>query len=486
MQKKYLRLLLLIIVFLSIISVLTITIFGDTYIYEINLNNQVKDINDIHISVEQEHGKIKIIDKKLQGNDLFLKLKGVEKGYVFINVKLDDNHYMEKFYIHNFNIITENSFLGKATGDIVFLLSAFILMIFILAIQIKEYKISMNDTIYKYKNINYLAFIIFLCFMIINQFIQNINNRGIENSIDRIINTVSFFSTIILPIFVIISILVFISNIVLLKKEGVTIRNMLGIILGLFLIVLPLIPDFLYSFILRYTNIDIFKERGLANYIYTYIELLIYTVVTYLECILFATIILAVKATRKKPKFNKDYVIVLGCKIREDGSLTPLLKGRVDRAIEFAKLQKEETGKDIVFIPSGGKGNDEVITEAQAIKNYLLDQGIKNKNIILEDKSTNTYENIKFSNKLIKSKNKDNIIFSTTNYHVFRAGIIATNQGLKIEGIGSKTKSYFWINAFIREYIATIYSEKKNVFKLFILFMIIILVFIILKHISSF
>ena len=41
------------------------------------------------------------------------------------------------------------------------------------------------------------------------------------------------------------------------------------------------------------------------------------------------------------PEFDIDYVIILGCKIGSDGSLTPLLKGRVDKAIEFSKMQKE-------------------------------------------------------------------------------------------------------------------------------------------------
>ena len=54
------------------------------------------------------------------------------------------------------------------------------------------------------------------------------------------------------------------------------------------------------------------------------------------------------------------------------------------------------------------------------------------------------------------------IAISTTNYHVFRAGLLASKQGLRVEGIGSPTKRYFWVNAFIREYIATLYTERKT------------------------
>ena len=143
-------------------------------------------------------------------------------------------------------------------------------------------------------------------------------------------------------------------------------------------------------------------------------------------------------------------------------------------------MQKEATGKDIVFVPSGGKGKDEVISEAEAMKKYLLSQGINKKNILIEDQSKNTKENIKFSNELIKEKNKDaNIAFSTTNYHVFRVGILATKQKLSVEGIGAKTKAYYWINAFIREFVATLVSEKKSHIRvLIILFFLLLFNFI--------
>lgn len=111
------------------------------------------------------------------------------------------------------------------------------------------------------------------------------------------------------------------------------------------------------------------------------------------------------------------------------------------------------------------------------MKNYLLEQGIKEKNIVIENKSKNTYENIKYSNKLINNKNA-NICFSTTNYHVLRAGLIATEQNLKLEGIGSKTKTYFWINAFIREFIGTLYREKKKHITVVILISIVLLLMI--------
>ena len=320
--------------------------------------------------------------------------------------------------------------------------------------------------------------------MFVNQLIQITNYKGLAYSIELIIKSVDVFSKTILPLVIITSLLVTISHIKLLKKEGFTWRNMLGVILGLLLIILTLAPNILLK-IFENSQVYIDDKTTIAYYIYTFIELFIYAVVSYLECIFISAIVLALISSKRIPKFDKDYIIILGCRIRKDGTLTPILKSRVDRAINYSKMQYNATGKDIIFIPSGGKGNDEVISEAKAIKNYLLEQGIDKNSIIVENKSKNTYENIKFSYRLISKKNKDaNIAFSTTNFHVFRAGLIATEQGIKIEGIGARTKAYFSINAFIREFIATLYSERKNIYRVIILITVTVLIIIALTYIS--
>ena len=112
-----------------------------------------------------------------------------------------------------------------------------------------------------------------------------------------------------------------------------------------------------------YTFINIHNEKGVFIRVVQFLKSSILAVVSYLECVLLGTIILSIKAAKHNPSYDKDYVIILGCKIQKDGKLTKLLKGRVDRAISFATKQKEETGKDIVYIPSGGQGSDEVVSE---------------------------------------------------------------------------------------------------------------------------
>ena len=128
-------------------------------------------------------------------------------------------------------------------------------------------------------------------------------------------------------------------------------------------------------------------------------------------------------------------------------------------------MQQKAGGKELIFVPSGGKGEDEIISEAEAIAGYLKEKGIPEERILVENRSGNTEENLRFSSELIRRHAggaEPKIAFSTTNYHVFRAGLLASDQGIMAEGIGSGTKSYFWINAFVREFIATIFSEKRT------------------------
>lgn len=77
------------------------------------------------------------------------------------------------------------------------------------------------------------------------------------------------------------------------------------------------------------------------------------------------------------------------------------------------------------------------------------------------------------------------VAFSTTNFHVFRAGMLANSMGIAAEGIGAPTKSYFWINAFIREYIATISEERKRHTKVILTLMILIAMLVMIIYFSN-
>ena len=483
---KYERIKLFILIFtLSLISLIVIMINGKTFDLNININDNVKNIEDMEIATGSDN-VIKITQKNYSNGILHLKIKSNHKGCSFVEVSSKGHYSINRIFVHEFGIITLDRRLGKCTGDIVVPISILIIITYLLSIKIKHYKKNIEYSSYQYSNISSLGLILFLSSMLVNQIIQISRYNGFAHSIDFLLESVDVFSKNMFPIVILNFILVTVSHFKLLKKEGITWKNMLGVILGFAIIIPSVFPNLVYSFFNNLLHLSLYNEKSIYYHIYLLLKLFSYSIVSYFECILISTVILAYKSATRIPKFDKDYIIILGCMIKKDGTLTPILKNRADRAIEFAKMQREANGKDIIFVPSGGKGMDEIISEGEAIKNYLLEQGISEDKILVENKSKNTYQNIKFSNELIKKRNSNsNIAFSTTNYHVFRAGIIATKQNVKVEGIGAKTKSYFWINAFIREFIATLYSEKKKIIKVFVLITIISMIIVSLSFISA-
>ena len=335
-----------------------------------------------------------------------------------------------------------------------------------------------NKRKYSYDILVNLGILIFININIlrqINLLIENWNVLSISDIYNNTLESFSFFVMLTLPCIVILSVYSIISNFVLIKKEGFSYKNLLGVFLGLFALMGLFGSQSIYlmtSKLLAGKKLLIIKKL---------IDISINVFLSYLYTLIISTLYCNIRAAKHIPKEDKDYVIILGCMLKKDGTLTPLLKARVDKAIEFAKIQKERSNKDIKFIPSGGQGNDEIISEAEAMKKYLISQGIKPEDIIIESQSTSTAENLKYSyNIIMESKEDAKISFATTNYHVFRSGVIANECGIDCEGMGSNTKWYFYSNALIREFIANLIEERKKHISLILLINIFlcILVFI--------
>lgn len=156
------------------------------------------------------------------------------------------------------------------------------------------------------------------------------------------------------------------------------------------------------------------------------------------------------------PKYNKDYIIVLGSGLIDGRIVPPLLQARINKAIEFYWKQIKEENKQPIILFSGGKGDDEHLSEAEAMQLFALGKGVPKEDTILENKSVNTEQNMLFSKQIMdqRSPNGYRVIFSTNNFHLLRAGIYARRVHLNAQGIGSKTALYFLPNAFIREFVA--------------------------------
>ena len=336
-----------------------------------------------------------------------------------------------------------------------------------------SYAIIMNLGLLLFVNINILRQI--------NLLIQNWNVLNIVDIYNNTLKSFSFFAMLTLPCIIIFALYSIVTNIILIKKEGFNPTKLLGIILG-FLALIGLFGSQAIYFII--TKLLVGTDKQFIKYA---LDICVNATLSYFYTLIIATLYCNYRAAKHTPTYDKDFIIILGAQIRKDGTLTPLLKARVDKAIDFGNKQYELTKKKIVYIPSGGKGSDEVMAEAEAIKDYLISKGIKEKQIIVEDKSTSTTENMKYSKEIINEVNETaKVSFATTSYHVFRSGVIANEQGIDCEGMGSKTKWYFYTNAIIREFIANIVKERKSHIALIILINIFLILLIIIGRYYNF
>ena len=183
----------------------------------------------------------------------------------------------------------------------------------------------------------------------------------------------------------------------------------------------------------------------------------------YCELFFLGSTVMSYAAALNRPRLDNDYLIILGCYIGKKKKLLPLLRMRLNRAIKFAWEQEIATGKAIKYVPTGGQGSDEIMSEGSAMEMYLLSHGAEQYEIIAEKEAVNTYENFLLSKRLIEERDKDAVVsYITTNYHVLRSGILAKRANLPAEGLAAPTKWYYWPNALIREFIAITLMYKPH------------------------
>jgi uncharacterized SAM-binding protein YcdF (DUF218 family) len=157
----------------------------------------------------------------------------------------------------------------------------------------------------------------------------------------------------------------------------------------------------------------------------------------------------------KKATNKVDYVIILGARLYGDIP-SPALLERLKVAKDYL-IENE----DVKVVVTGGQGIEEDIPEAQAMAKYLVDNGIGENRIVIENKSTSTYENLQFSlDKLREIDDKEtlNVLIATNKYHIFRAKFLAKRLGINPYGLPAKIPSTIIVQSYIREYFAVIKS----------------------------
>ncbi len=168
---------------------------------------------------------------------------------------------------------------------------------------------------------------------------------------------------------------------------------------------------------------------------------------------LLVTGILMATSAKRASEVKADALIILGAAVHGD-RVTWVLSNRLDTAADYLAAHPET-----VCVVSGGQGDGESVTEASAMKKYLIERkGIDESRILVEDRATSTRENFAFSKQLIDEHLGENasIAFVTTDFHVFRAGRVAKKAGIDAVGIAAPDVWYIRINNFLRESVGIV------------------------------
>ena len=161
--------------------------------------------------------------------------------------------------------------------------------------------------------------------------------------------------------------------------------------------------------------------------------------------------VLSVKMYRAQENKTADskVVVVLGCQVKGTRP-SKMLKRRLDAAIDL--MNNDE---DTICIVSGGQGWNEAISEAEAMQTYLIDNGISPDRVIAEDKSTNTYENLKFTRDILDERGLGrDITIATDGFHEYRASLIAKKLDFgDVSSCPAYTKFRYLPTYWVREWI---------------------------------
>ena len=118
-----------------------------------------------------------------------------------------------------------------------------------------------------------------------------------------------------------------------------------------------------------------------------------------------------------------DCIIVLGCQVRDDGSLSHMLRDRLIRALEVY-----EAGAAPKLLMSGDHGREDY-DEVGAMKDYAIENGVVSENVFMDHAGFSTYETVYRAKEIFEA---DKVIIVTQEYHLYRALYVANALGVEV------------------------------------------------------
>lgn len=229
------------------------------------------------------------------------------------------------------------------------------------------------------------------------------------------------------------------SGITVLRRETRTLGNALALLAGVALIVLP-------------STLRLLEPPGVVQedpgYMIRYgIHLGAVLLVAYVACAFSAFLGAALIYRWRRKRIQPEAIIVLGAGLIR-GKVPPLLAGRLERGLQ---AQRDDGGRPTI-IASGGQGVDEPFPEGVAMREYLIGQGADPDRVVAETESSNTWENLRFSRRLLPEPESP-VLVVTSSYHVFRTALLTRSLGMQAHVVGARTAWYFLPSAVLREFV---------------------------------
>lgn len=149
--------------------------------------------------------------------------------------------------------------------------------------------------------------------------------------------------------------------------------------------------------------------------------------------------------------YDEKYVLVLGAGLDGDKP-SAVLESRLEKTVEYMIKNS-----DAIAVVSGGQGSDEAVAEALVMQVYLINHGIGEERIYIEDNAKSTYQNFEYSQMVIEN---DSAAVVTNEFHILRAVLMANLNGMQVTHLSAKTPLYMMPIVCAREFFAQIASVR--------------------------
>ena len=161
---------------------------------------------------------------------------------------------------------------------------------------------------------------------------------------------------------------------------------------------------------------------------------------------------LMIHAASREPEPGAT-VVVLGCRVYGERASLSMVE-RLDAAYTYLIGNPESA-----CILSGGRGNGEDISEAECMYRYLVNKGIASERLYKEEASTTTRENLLYSKQMIEKLGLNpSIAIVTSEYHEYRAGMIADKLDIPYAAVPGKTAIWLFPTYYVRELYGILYE----------------------------